>query len=515
MNSFDKPHVVAVPFPAFGHAIPFLDLVKLLASHGLTVTCVTTAANAGHRLQQQLAHAISGGLDIRVLVLPTPSVEGLPEGLESFDQVPTEQCYLIFELVAKLEESFNVWLEDQLSKDWQQGTGPLVCVMHDVILGWTMEVPRKHNIPIVVFDTYGAFGLSVLHSAWLSSSRNVVEKEGESIVLSLDLPRTLRLDKHEIDPFLFEPSIIAFMGRLESVYESSGMLVNTFEQLEPEYLQQLRKRTGKKVWSIGPLLPANVFSGAVKTSARGKMTDISEKELLEWLDSQSPSSVVYISFGSQVFLSEEQSKALASGLEATGQPFIWVIKACPKIEPGTSDRPLDPPCMYLPEGFKERTRNRGLVIWGWAPQLLILSHPSLGAFMSHCGWNSMLESVTFGVPLITWPMHVDQHFNSKLAVKLGIGIQVCENRGSVPEKQRVEEGVTRVFSRGEGTEMKSAAEKLKHMARKAVADGGTSNANLKDFVSDMFKLHKGRKGVACGDSRKLNCKKILGIKSIS
>ncbi|GLJ07750.1 hypothetical protein SUGI_0073580 [Cryptomeria japonica] len=491
----EKAHVVAVPFPALGHAIPLLDFVKQLASHGLTVSCVTTAANLP-RLQNQMGNALSSGLDIHFVVIPTPVVEGLPEGIESFDKVPTEQCNLIFDLASALEHPFDRWLEGVLEKEGLEERGAPVCVINDVLLGWSMDVSKRHNIPSVVFDTYGAFGLSLLNSAWLSASQNVLKQEGETLVLSLDLPAPMRLEKHEIDAGLFDPFMMSIIGRLQSLNQGSGMLVNTFEELEDDYLQHLRNLTGKMVWSIGPLLPRNCFGGAVKGSSRGKMADIGEEELVRFLDSQRSCSVVYISFGSQTFLTEEQSKALASGLEASGQPFIWAIKVSPKMESGTSDAPIDLARTYLPEGFLERTKNRGLVIWGWVPQLVILSHPSAGAFMSHCGWNSMLESVTLGVPLITWPMYADQHFNSKLAVESGNGIQLCEHRTGIPDMHRVKEVLNLVLVEEKGKEMKRVAEKLKSMARKAVEYGGSSKANLQDFVSEIQKLEMARKSIA-------------------
>ncbi|GLJ07743.1 hypothetical protein SUGI_0073450 [Cryptomeria japonica] len=269
-NSCGKLCIVAVPFPALDHTIPLLDFSKILASHGLTISCVTTTANLP-RLQYQLAQAISSGLDIRLPVLPMPTVEDLAVGIDSFEQLPIEQCGLIVELVIKFEHSFNIWLEDH-----QVGMEVLVCVMHDMLLGWNMET----------------------------------------------------------------------------------------------------------------------------------------------------------------FLSEEQSKALVCGVEASGQPFIWAIKVSPKMEPRSSDTSLDLPRTYLPKGFHEHMKNRGLVIWGWAPQILILSHPSVDAFMSHYRWNSMVENVSLRVLLITWPMYAYQHFNSKLAVKLGIRIQVCEHRDGIPNKQK-------------------------------------------------------------------------------
>ncbi|GLJ07759.1 hypothetical protein SUGI_0073690 [Cryptomeria japonica] len=228
-NGFEKLHVVAVPFPALGHAIPLMECCNLLASCGLAVTCVTTTANAPP-LKLQMAHAISSGFDIRLAVLPTPQVEGLPEGVESFDQVPSQQSHLIFDLVVKLEQPFNRWLEGQL-----EGREAPVCIMHDVLLGWTMEVPQKHNIVRVAFDTYGAFALTLLRSLWLSASHNALEKEGDSHVLSLDLPTPVRLLKYEIDEKLLQNWAMERIRMVQSANQGWGMLINTFEQLEPEY----------------------------------------------------------------------------------------------------------------------------------------------------------------------------------------------------------------------------------------------------------------------------------------
>ncbi|GLJ07738.1 hypothetical protein SUGI_0073380 [Cryptomeria japonica] len=194
-----------------------------------------------------------------------------------------------------------------------------------------------------------------MRSAWLSASHNAFEEGGESIVLSLDLPAPLKFHKHEIDPNLFDPIMLQFLGRLQSLNESCGMLINTFEQLELEYLQHLRKQIGK-VWSVGPALPPSSSGRA----SWGKMADIGEEQLLQWLESQNPSLVVYISFGSQTFLSEEQSKVLVCGLESREQPFIWAIKVSPKIELLLSDTPLDLSRTCLPEGFHEHTKNRWL-----------------------------------------------------------------------------------------------------------------------------------------------------------
>jgi len=492
MKGPQKPHVVLVPFAALGHSIPFLDLARLLALHGAAVSYITTPANAS-RLEGAMAEAQSAGLDISAIVLPTPAVEGLPEGRESMDVIPPELIGLLVNFAEKLADPFERWLHQQLQQDQeeQQETSrcPPVCIISDIMMLWTLQIGEKYGIPRVLFNTLGAYATTLLYSVSASISQNALQKEGDSVVLSMNLPSPLRLHKSEIAANFFEPDMSNHLQHLlvrclQSLSHGWGMLINTFEDLEPHHLSHFRSLTGKPIWSIGPVLPPS-FTGK---AGRGKMADISEDELVPWLDSQRPRSVVYVSFGSHAFLSERQTVALARGLEASGQPFVWAIKVTPKLEPSTADSAADGIQSHFPDGFEERMKNKGLglIIWGWAPQLLILSHPSVGAFMTHCGWNSTLESITLGVPLITWPMSGDQNFNSKqVAEQFGIGIQFCQHRDGIPDEKRVKEVVRLVLTEDEGEEMRRRAKKLKEMTSKAVGEGGSSKVNLQAFVREM------------------------------
>ena len=497
MKCFQKPHVVLVPFPGLGHFIPFLDLARLLALHGAAVSYVTTPSNAS-RLDGAMAEAQSAGLDIRALVLATPTVQGLPEGRESADVIPSESFHLIFNLAEKLAEPFERWLHEQLQEQEQeQGTGRSapVCIISDFFMLWTLQTGEKYGVPRVLFNTCGAFATTLLNSFGASVSHNGLQKEGDSVVLSMNLPSPVRFNKNEIATDFFEPDMSnpllqSLLRRFLTLSHGWGMLINTSEDLEPAHLRHLRSLTGNPIWSIGPALPP---SYAGKTG-RGKLEDINEDELVLWLNSQRPRSVVYVSFGSQIFLSERQTVALARGLEASGQPFVWAIKTPPKFDTITADTAAANAieANNLPHGFEERMKNKrlGLIIWGWAPQLLILSHPSVGAFMTHCGWNSTLESITLGVPLITWPMFGDQHFNSKqVAEHFGTGVQFCQHIDGVPDEERVKEVLRLVLTEDEGKEMRRRAEKLKEMASKAVVgEGGSSTTNLQAFVREMHKL---------------------------
>ncbi|GLJ07785.1 hypothetical protein SUGI_0074050 [Cryptomeria japonica] len=375
----------------------------------------------------------------------------------------------------------------------QQTAAPPVCIVYDTFMGWGVDTAQKYNIPSILFNTCGAFAISLLHSISCSILQNTLEKDGEdSLVLSFNMSRPVRLFKHEVSPAYFNPDLCSSIQRFvrhQEIGNCSGILINTFNELEPLYVQHLKTLTGKPVWAIGPVHPQNLSSGAGNVNTRGKMADIDEQELVCWLASHSPRSVVYVSFGSFTALSEEQTHALARGLEASEQSFVWTIKEPLKIESASSESETDRISTYLPEGFLERTKGRGLIIRGWAPQLVILSHLSVGAFISHCGWNSAIESISLGVPILAWPMFGDQHFNSKLFAELGVGIQFCQNRDEIPKEESIKKAVTMALTGDKREEMRENAEKLKSMATNAVKLEGSSATDLRAFVSEMHKLN--------------------------
>ncbi|GLJ07772.1 hypothetical protein SUGI_0073870 [Cryptomeria japonica] len=486
MSGLQKPHVVMVPIPALGHLIPFLDLAKLLASNGLAISYVTTPANVA-LLRDYLDIQALNDIQLDLVALPTPAVEGL-QGRERYDLFPLESRSLIVEMVEKLQQPFNNWMEEQFH---QQKVTPPVCIVRDLIIAWAEDTAQKFNVSSVLFSTCGAFAVSLLHSISCSILQNALEKDGEdSLEVSFNLPRPVKLSKHEVSPVFLNPDLSNphqrfICQRFQEMGKGSGILINTFHEIETFYVQHLKNLTAKPVWAIGPVYQQNLSGGSGNVNGRGKMVSIDGQELVCWLDSHSPRSVVYVSFGSHTILSEEQTHALARGLEASEQPFVWVIK----MEPASSESNTDLNSTYLPEGFLERTKERGLIIRGWAPQLVILSHISVGAFISHCGWNSVLESVCLGVPILAWSMVGDQHFNSKLFAELGVGIQLCEHADGIPNEERVKEAVIMALTGDKGEEMRERAEKLKETATNAIEQKGSSAIDLRAFVTDMYKLN--------------------------
>ncbi|BFG30838.1 hypothetical protein CerSpe_171120 [Prunus speciosa] len=236
---------------------------------------------------------------------------------------------------------------------------------------------------------------------------------------------------------------------LDEADRSIALMINTCDDLERPFIEYLVKQIGKPVWGVGPLLPEQYWKsdgsilrdGKLRTSNR--RSNVSEDEVIEWLDSKSNGSVLYVSFGSEVGPTVEEFSILAEALEASNRPFIWAVQS-------GSGRPPGPPAKgeegYFPHGLDGRVGKRGLIIHGWAPQLLILSHPSTGGFLSHCGWNSTVEAIGRGVPFLAWPIRGDQYHDAKLVVSfLKVGYLISDDISEKIKKDDIVKGIEKLM----------------------------------------------------------------------
>jgi len=271
---------------------------------------------------------------------------------------------------------------------------------------------------------------------------------------------------------------------VKSERESYGIVVNSFIELEPAYYEHYTTVMGRKAWQVGPVSLCNRDND--DKAERGQKASIDKHECLSWLDSKGTDSVLYICFGSRSQFSAAQLLEIATALEASGRDFIWVVKREKKsgVENET----------WLPEGFEERTKEKGLIIRGWAPQVLILDHMAVGGFLTHCGWNSLLEGVAAGVPMVTWPLFAEQFYNEKLVteiLKIGVAVGVqmwsksSEEYKVCVESKDIEKAVNKLMG-GEETEgMRSRARALGETAMKAVEDGGSSYIKLNSLLEEL------------------------------
>jgi hydroquinone glucosyltransferase len=207
------------------------------------------------------------------------------------------------------------------------------------------------------------------------------------------------------------------------------------------------------VYAVGPIIQTVTSSG-----------DANGLECLSWLDKQQSCSVLYVSFGSGGTLSQEQIVELALGLELSNHKFLWVVRAPSNSANAaylSAQNDVDP-LQFLPSGFLERTKEKGLVIPSWAPQIQILSHSSVGGFLTHCGWNSILESVVHGVPLITWPLFAEQKMNAVLLSEgLKVGLRTRVNENDIVERLEVAKVIKYLMEGEEGEKLRNNMKELK------------------------------------------------------
>lgn len=250
---------------------------------------------------------------------------------------------------------------------------------------------------------------------------------------------------------------------LESARSSSGVIVNTFADLEGAELRKIADGVSAPVFAIGPL--HRISSGADSSLL------IQDRSCLDWLDKQEAGSVLYVSFGSLASMNQEELVETAWGLANSGAPFLWVIR--PDLVQGSQK------VSTLPGGFEEETRGRGMVV-SWAPQQEVLEHSSVGGFWTHNGWNSTLESICEGVPMICRPHFADQMINARYVQE--VWRTGFELEGKL-ERAKIERAVRKLVFEEEGLEMKRRAKDLKNKARRCIEKGGSSEIAIDSLVN--------------------------------
>ncbi|XP_028783079.1 UDP-glucose flavonoid 3-O-glucosyltransferase 7-like [Neltuma alba] len=290
--------------------------------------------------------------------------------------------------------------------------------------------------------------------------------------------------------------------QLESLIEadqknSYGLIVNNFCELDgPDYIKYYQKITDLKVWHIGPasLMLRNMLR---QKNHHHQQRNKDHEYIRSWLDSKECNSLVFVSFGSLCRFAGPQLFEIACGLESSGCSFIWVVHRESKQKNHRDDE--DEEDAWLPLGFEERMKkenNRGLILMKWAPQELILNHPAIGGFMTHCGWTSVMEAVSAGVPMMTWPVFIEQFYNEKLITQVhGFGVEVgaeewksspYERMEKVVSRVKIEKAVRRLMDGGDEAErVRMKAREMREKSRKAVEEDGSSQMNLTAMIEDL------------------------------
>ncbi|PRQ38338.1 putative hexosyltransferase [Rosa chinensis] len=460
---------IMVTFPTQGHINPSLQFAKrLIRITGVHVTFVTSLS-AHHRIGNSIS--TPSGLTF------APFSDGYDQGLKSGDDLQ--------HFMSELKRRGKQAITDLVVSSASEGH-PYTCLLFALLLPWVAELARELHLatallwiqPATVFDIYyyyfnGYKDLINNNTAADSDPSYTVEIPGLPLALkSRDLPSFI------VATNPYNGAVQLFEEQFEKLGQESRpiILVNTFDALEPEALKAIDRYN---LIGIGPLMPSAFLDGkdpSDKSFGGDLFQKSKESPYLEWLNSKPKESVVYVSFGSISVLSKIQMEEIAKGLLDSGRPFLWVIRENQKSGQGKEEKEDDELI------YREELEELGMIV-PWCSQVEVLSNPSLGCFVTHCGWNSSLESLVCGVPVVAFPQWTDQGTNAKLIEDMWkTGVRVAPNAEGVIVGEELKRCLDLVMG---SEELRSNAKKWKELAREAVSEGGSSDNNLKAFLDDI------------------------------
>ncbi|XLR69779.1 hypothetical protein S83_020451 [Arachis hypogaea] len=461
----EEPHIAVVPSAGFTHLVPILEFSKrLLSLHPrFQVTCLIPSVGSSLSTSSQ-SYLQTLPPTIHPILLPPVSKE----------HVQAEQS-----LAVQIELSVTHSLphiKQELSSLCSRAR--VVALLVDVFAHDALQFATEFNLLSYIYLPQAALILS-----WYLYSQELDEilfSENRDPEESIEIPGFVPMHSRDL-PFQSRssPGYRKFLERAEKFQLPDGVFVNSFHEMEASTINALRDEIRQKkrktmVYPVGPITQSG-FNGRENGS-----------ECLNWLDEQEPESVLYVSFGSGGTLSQDQLNELAFGLEQSGKKFLWVLRPPNDIASASYlGGEAEDPMQFLPRGFLERTsKKQGLVVPLWAPQVQILGHGSTGGFVCHCGWNSVLESVINGVPVIAWPLFAEQSMNAViLSDALKVAVRPKANDSGLVEREEIARVARELMDGKEGIEIRKRMKSLSIAAENAIKEDGPSTKTLAEVVA--------------------------------
>ncbi|EEF33590.1 UDP-glycosyltransferase 87A2 [Ricinus communis] len=444
-------HVVAMPYPGRGHINPMINLCKHILSQkpDILFTFVVTEEWLSFLSPYKMP------TNIRFQTIPNviPSELGRANDFPGFlEAVATKMKVPFLQLLDGLDFSVDA-------------------IIYDTYLDWVVKVGNSRNIPVASLFTMSATVFSVFHHFDLLVQNDhfplELSEQGEEVVdyipgvppaRLLDLPTVFNGTGRQVLSRALEP--------VSMVSKAQYLLFTSAYELEAGVIDALKLKFPFPVYTLGPSIPYV----ELKDNSGLSTNDHNIPDYLEWLNSQPKGSVFYVSMGSFLSVSSAQKEEIVAGVCNSGVRFLWVSRGETTL-------------------FKDGYGNMGLVV-SWCDQLGVLSHPSVGGFMTHCGWNSTMEGVFSGIPMLAFPIFWDQIPNSKKIVEdwnVGWRVKPGVDHESLVTREEIAELVKNLMDQesDEVKTMRRKAKELQEACRAAIARGGSSHSNLASFIRDI------------------------------
>nr|BAP90366.1 UDP-glycose: glycosyltransferase UGT88J1 [Fagopyrum esculentum] len=468
--------IVFYSAPGMGHIVSMAELANLIRRHLLL-----------HYPNRRVSFTVIYGSQpfeppttttaISQIANSSPSISFLHLPQHPINTFPARSpAAMAFESIRKSAPDFA----ESLRRISDAGT-KIRSLVIDLFCGTALPIAAEQGIPVYYFFTSGSAALAAYLHMPTIHQRVGGRVFKDSPDLLIDIPGLPSIPADEMpEPLLDakDPAYPEMVYFCECLQKSKGILVNTFDELEPVVTREaidsgacVPDGPTPAVYNIGPLI-------------EGSKDGDTSHETLSWLNTQPSGSVVFLCFGSRGRFTAAQTKAIAEGLERSGQRFIWVVRNPP--DDNSSEIDLG---KLLPEGFLRRTKDIGIVVKGWAPQVAVLSHDSVGGFVTHCGWNSVLEAVVAGKPMVAWPLYAEQHLNRAVLVKtMGMAVPVEQREGDrFVSGDELASRLIELMNSEKGKEMKEKSRLMRDKALAARNEGGSSMADLQKVVNEWMK----------------------------
>ncbi|KAH6754900.1 UDP-glucosyl transferase 74B1 [Perilla frutescens var. hirtella] len=442
------PHVMLLPYPSQGHINPLLQFAKRLAAKGVRATLATTKNTVNS------IHAA------------TVAVEPISDG---FDDGGSAKAGKEGDYLSSLREHGSESLSQLLNK-YKNTKFPVSCIIYDAFFPWALDVAKQHGVFGASFFTNSAAVCAIfshIHGGTLTLPVNVDDDK------PLVLPGLPPLNSCDVPTFIRAPEsypayLAMKLSQFSNLHEADFVFANTFLDLERQEAESVEKSWPARL--VGPMVPSAYLDGRIegdKGYGASLWKPLSE-QCAAWLNTKPRESVMYVSFGSMVSLSSKQMEEMAWALLSTNSHFLWVVRETERQK--------------LPAGFMDSIKGKGLIV-SWCNQLETLAHPAIGCFLTHCGWNSTLEGLALGVPMVALPQWSDQMMDAKFIEEIwGVGVRAKEDEFGVAGREELLYCLKAVMEGERREEMRRNAAKWRELATKATHQGGSSDNAIDEFV---------------------------------